>query len=384
MSRVSMPAFGVGNDFVRPSPALKPAQQISAAPAVVIPVMSVLDDLVLEIEPRIITKRPSRFGQFLELLHRYSLGAFALLFLLVTASGIEVAGVYKTTQLALSTTAGQIAPHITARPQFGPNLIVKDTDLASTLQTITTQPLNLNIAGKSTAIKPETIKSWLKVVSDKSGTSYIHVDQKQIDKSLHDTAKPYIQSAKNQVSRVNTDGTLQIIASGQNGVKLKDTTSLSQQIGKTLLSAKGFQLVMPTETQSFATSTISDFDKLIEVNIVTKQMYLYQKGQLTKTYPISAGAAATPTPVGQYEIYQKLAVQDMRGYNANGTRYFQPHVRWVNYFLPGGYAVHGNYWRPQSWFGAVNSSHGCVSLPDAQAKEVYDWAPIGTTVITHT
>ena len=112
-------------------------------------------------------------------------------------------------------------------------------------------------------------------------------------------------------------------------------------------------------------------------------MWLYDKGQLTKTYPISAGAAATPTPIGQYKIYSKLAVQDMKGFNPNGSKYFQPHVRWINYFLPGGYAVHGNYWRPLSWFGAVNSSHGCVSLPDDQAKEVYDWAPIGTTVITH-
>jgi lipoprotein-anchoring transpeptidase ErfK/SrfK len=73
----------------------------------------------------------------------------------------------------------------------------------------------------------------------------------------------------------------------------------------------------------------------------------------------------------------------MKGFNADGTKYLQPHVHWINYFLPGGYAVHGNYWRPLSWFGNINSSHGCVSLPDDQAQWVYNWAPIGTTVITH-
>jgi lipoprotein-anchoring transpeptidase ErfK/SrfK len=112
-------------------------------------------------------------------------------------------------------------------------------------------------------------------------------------------------------------------------------------------------------------------------------MYLYQNGQLYKSYPISAGAPETPTPIGQFKTFSKLATQDMRGYNANGTKYFQPHVHWISYFLPGGYAIHGNYWRPQSWFGNINSSHGCVSLPDAQAKEVYDWTPVGTTIITH-
>jgi lipoprotein-anchoring transpeptidase ErfK/SrfK len=142
-------------------------------------------------------------------------------------------------------------------------------------------------------------------------------------------------------------------------------------------------LTVPTETQPFASVTPTAFSKLIEVNVVTKQMYLYDNGNLTKTYPISAGAPVTPTPIGQFKIYQKLAVQDMKGFNADGTKYLQPHVHWINYFLPGGYAVHGNYWRPLSWFGAVNSSHGCVSLPDDQAKEVYDWAPLGTTVITH-
>jgi lipoprotein-anchoring transpeptidase ErfK/SrfK len=113
-------------------------------------------------------------------------------------------------------------------------------------------------------------------------------------------------------------------------------------------------------------------------------MYLYDNGHLTRSYPISAGAQLTPTPLGQFKIYSKLAIQDMKGFNADGSKYLQPNVRWINYFLPGGYAVHGNYWRPNSWFGAINSSHGCVSLPDWQAKQVFDWAPLGTTVITHT
>jgi lipoprotein-anchoring transpeptidase ErfK/SrfK len=112
-------------------------------------------------------------------------------------------------------------------------------------------------------------------------------------------------------------------------------------------------------------------------------MWVYEKGQLVNQFAVSAGAPATPTPLGRFQIYQKLAVQDMKGYNANGTKYFQPHVHWISYFLPGGYAVHGVYWHPLSWFGVNNSSHGCVGLPDATAEWVYDWAPIGTTVITH-
>lgn len=72
----------------------------------------------------------------------------------------------------------------------------------------------------------------------------------------------------------------------------------------------------------------------------------------------------------------------MSGYNVNGTKYFQPKVPYVNYF-DGADAIHGNYWRPPSWFGNINSSHGCVGLQVSDSEWIYNWAPIGTTVIVH-
>jgi hypothetical protein len=198
-------------------------------------------------------------------------------------------------------------------------------------------------------------------------------------------ANDYVQAPRNEVVAIH-NGAPEVIVTGRNGTKLTDPGTLQTQasaIAKTLLDAKGMQFNTPLDTLAYASVTPAAFDKLIEVDVVTKQMWLYDNGNLTKQYPISAGAPETPTPIGQFKIYSKLSIQDMKGFNTDGSKYFQPNVRWVNYFLPGGYAVHGNYWRPASWFGVRNSSHGCVSLPDYQAKEVYDWAPIGTTVITH-
>ena len=54
-------------------------------------------------------------------------------------------------------------------------------------------------------------------------------------------------------------------------------------------------------------------------------------------------------------------------------------VSWVA-FIHGGYALHGAYWR--STFG-YSGSHGCINLPVATAQQVFEWAPIGTTVVTH-
>ena len=205
--------------------------------------------------------------------------------------------------------------------------------------------------------------------------------------SLTDLANQFVKAPVNQVTASYADGSSAVIVAGRNGTKLTNPASLKQQataIAKTVMDGQGLQFNTPLETQAFAAVTPAAFPKLIEVNVITKQMYLYDNGQLTRSYPVSAGAPATPTPLGEFHIYSKLPVQDMKGFNVDGTKYLQPHVHWINYFLPGGYAVHGNYWRPLSYFGNINSSHGCVSLPENQAEWVYNWAPLGTTVITHT
>ena len=112
-------------------------------------------------------------------------------------------------------------------------------------------------------------------------------------------------------------------------------------------------------------------------------MYAFDNGQLVNTFLVTAGAPATPTPIGEFHIWEKLPVQTMSGLNPDGTKYSQPNVPWINYFDHSGDAVHGNYWRPASYFGNINSSHGCVGVQVPEAEWIYNWAPIGTTVITH-
>ncbi len=372
----------VGNDFVLPRPKLQAVQQASVAQPTArlasATASPVADITVFETPAQ---SNGSVFERLTDVFHRYSLGAFALLFLIVGSSAVQVGGAYWSAHIALATTTAT-SLRIPSPSKQGPNTIIAADKLVSTLQEITNQPLNLTIGAKTVPVAPDTIKSWLQIVKDKQVT-YIHVNNDSIAKSLTSTAAPYVKAPVNQVSITRSDGTSQIIASGRDGTQLGDTKDLANQIGKTVLSAKGVQLTLPVQTLPFNSVAAASLDKLLEVNVTTKQMWAYDKGVLTREFPISAGAPATPTPIGQYKIYEKLAVQDMKGFNANGTKYFQPHVHWINYFLPGGYAVHGNYWRPLSWFGAINSSHGCVSLPDDQAEWVYDWAPIGTTVITH-
>ncbi|MEK7594780.1 MAG: L,D-transpeptidase [Patescibacteria group bacterium] len=371
----------VGNDFVLPRPKMQTARP-AALPQPAVRLRQAVS--VPAVEPAVFEvpadTHHSPWSYPAELFHRYSLGAFALLFLLVGSSASQVGAAYWSAHI---TFASATSTRVLTQAKQGPNAVIANNQLADTLQNITTQPLSLTIGAKTVPVASDTINSWLQVVKDKQAT-YIHVNNDAIAKSLTSAAAPYVKEPSNQVTLTHTDGSSQVIAAGRDGTQIGDTKNLANQIGKTLLSAKGMQMTLPIETLPFNAVSATSIGKLLEVNVTTKQMWAYDAGQLTRQFPISAGAPETPTPIGQYKIYQKLAIQDMKGFNANGTKYFQPHVRWINYFLPGGYAVHGNYWRPTSFFGAVNSSHGCVSLPDDQAKWVYDWAPIGTTVITHT
>jgi lipoprotein-anchoring transpeptidase ErfK/SrfK len=102
--------------------------------------------------------------------------------------------------------------------------------------------------------------------------------------------------------------------------------------------------------------------------------------------------AADLTPVGTYHIYGKQTDQTLTGSDATGSwsdpvSYWEPFL----YNKYGAYGFHDATWRANSDFGnidvnapftttAKSGSHGCVELPLATAKWIYDWSTIGTTV----
>ena len=96
---------------------------------------------------------------------------------------------------------------------------------------------------------------------------------------------------------------------------------------------------------------------------------------------ISTGLALTPTPRGTFTIFKKTPSRYMQGPLPNLSdqqRYDLPGVPWNLYFTQGGAVIHGAYWHDS--FGA-RYSHGCVNLSPDNARKLYEWADLGTTVI---
>lgn len=382
MSRDGATTVFVGNDFVLPKRRVAAATPIVDLVDFVVPATNdyVADGHTLTYEATALPR------MLFELFHRYTFITFSILLLIVGGTGVKVAGSFQAARIETNSKP-VIALSAKAPTITGLNSTVSADQTSAKLLMINGQPATLTVGDQTEPISPETIKSWLQITPSKDRTqNYIHINARVIENSLVELANKHARAPVDQVTATHPDGSSLVIVSGKNGAKLTDPSNLKAQataIAKNLMDSKGFQASTPLEIVPFAAVTPATFGKLIEVNVSTKQMWVWDGGAVTRTFLISAGAPQTPTPIGQYKIFSKLPVQDMKGFNANGTKYFQPHVRWINYFLPGGYAVHGNYWRPVTAFGTTNTSHGCVSLPDTDAKWVYDFAPLGTTVITH-
>lgn len=119
--------------------------------------------------------------------------------------------------------------------------------------------------------------------------------------------------------------------------------------------------------------------KWIGVNVSNQTITAYEGNTPIKTVLVSTGLPRTPTVLGTYAIQRKYPAVRMTGGTPGYDYYDLPNVPYSMFFFRG-YAIHGTYWH--SNFGRP-MSHGCVNLPTSEAKWFYEWAPVGTPVVSH-
>jgi len=108
---------------------------------------------------------------------------------------------------------------------------------------------------------------------------------------------------------------------------------------------------------------------------IPEHLYVCRDASVVLATYCNTGVPQAPTPTGIFTVLAKMASDDMAGTNPDGSKYFDPGVPWVMYFY-GGCAIHG-FVRPRYGYP---QSVGCVELPVATAKKVYDLVPVGTRV----
>jgi len=119
--------------------------------------------------------------------------------------------------------------------------------------------------------------------------------------------------------------------------------------------------------------------KSIDINLSTQKMNTAQGGKAISEYLISSGAPGMSTPVGTFYIQTKEL-------NHWSTTYglYMPYAMRIH----GAYYIHelpywpGGYREGEDHLGTP-VSHGCVRLGMGSAKQVYNFANIGTKVLIH-
>lgn len=122
----------------------------------------------------------------------------------------------------------------------------------------------------------------------------------------------------------------------------------------------------------------------VEVDIGDQIVSLHKDDTVTAWgSTVTGDAVKSPTPVGNYNIYDKRENEILRGWNYDGTMYESR----VTYWMPfnGGIGLHDASWRT-AFGGDIyqgNGSHGCVNLPFSLAETIWKATPVGTRVNVH-
>jgi lipoprotein-anchoring transpeptidase ErfK/SrfK len=139
-------------------------------------------------------------------------------------------------------------------------------------------------------------------------------------------------------------------------------------------------------TNYCATNKLS---QLVLVSISKRRLWACNGTTIAYDSAVVTGMENLPadlTPTGTYHIYSKQRNLYLNGSDGTGSWH-----DYVYYWMPwlsnkyGVYGFHDATWRKPNAFGNIspyssNASHGCVELPIATAKWLYNWAQIGTTV----
>lgn len=217
-------------------------------------------------------------------------------------------------------------------------------------------------------------QSWLTVAPGDDGTFEITADEAAIEELVPTLAAAVDREPVNARVVTDSDGeVLKELAPGVTGRVLGDTSDVASEYAAQLATGvAAFQLPV-TETE-FATTAIA---RRVEVDLSTQTLFMYENEKVIRSFPISSGLSVTPTTQGHFRVFAFVPIQDMGCFP--GAEYCTADIPWVAYFN-GDQAFHGAYWHNN--FGNP-MSHGCVNMPIATAKALYDWLEVGTEVWIH-
>lgn len=226
---------------------------------------------------------------------------------------------------------------------------------------------------KSETLSGDEIHNWLTV----NGTS-VRINEGKATEYVKKLAASYDTAYKAKSLKTSYGKTVSITG-GSYGYKINQAKEAATLVS---LIKNGEQTSRePEYSQKGASRTGKDYgNTYVEINLTAQHLYFYVKGKLVVQSDFVSGNAAKgwSTPAGAYSITYK-----QRNATLKGQGYATP----VSYWMPfnGGIGLHDANWR-KTFGGTIyktNGSHGCVNLPPAVAKTIYENISAGDPVLCY-
>ncbi|MDC4233533.1 L,D-transpeptidase/peptidoglycan binding protein [Actinomyces sp. B33] len=295
---------------------------------------------------------------------------------------------------ALSSTPAPITP-VPLDPQVTTEQAQEAADAANALVgldvTITDGIDSFTATGEEKA-------SWVALPAEEGdGLAEPSFDEGKIAEWIAATAEKSNVAPVNGVHNVNSAGEVLTVAKeGVSGWSVNNIDAVTRDAVAALTAGQSYagEFDYDEVKPSFDTRRVAEGaenlvyqagegEKWIDLDLSSATVTAYVGGSVAGgPYYMVPGDPQTPTVTGTYRVYLKYASQTMRGENVDGSKYVTPDVPWVTYFT-GSYAFHGAPWRSSFGWSGPGGSHGCVNMPVSAAKFIYDWADMGTVVVSH-
>ncbi|MCI5825252.1 MAG: L,D-transpeptidase/peptidoglycan binding protein [Arcanobacterium sp.] len=258
-------------------------------------------------------------------------------------------------------------------------LIAPDVSVGTADQTFTASPADkaawVNLTTAQPSLNANALKAW---VQQQGNHFYV---EGVTGLRLLDKSGKILKVRAEAVPGEEVKNIDQVVALVQKNLTAGAPTAATFTIAKATPQWKTKTVAPGAENLPYAAA---EGERWIDINLSTNRVKAYEGATLVYDFPMIDGAPATPTVQGEYAVYAKLRIQTMRGSNADGSNYETPDVPWVMYFT-GGYATHGSSaWRSRWGYDAgAYGSHGCVNMANEDARTLWEWASVGTPVVSH-
>ena len=280
---------------------------------------------------------------------------------------------------AVSTAIMSLAESVDLEEQgcyLAPSVTSEDEALKTACETMNKYvgaKITYKFGDKAETLNGNEIHNWLTV----NGTS-VSVSESKAAEYVKNLASTYNTAYKPKTLKTSYGKTV-TITTGNYGWKInqaKETAALVSLIKNGEQTSRE-----PEYSQKAASHSGNDYgNTYVEINLTAQHLYFYANGKLLVESDFVSGNAAKgwSTPAGAYSITYK-----QRNATLKGQGYATP----VSYWMPfnGGIGLHDANWR-KTFGGTIyknGGSHGCVNLPPAVAKTIYENISAGDPVLCY-